>query len=55
MIDNEELKKQIKILNQEIDSLNINNQLLKDEAMKQKLDFTRREAIVKQQIEYKEK
>ena len=47
-------KDQINEMVQEIDRLRSENQELKDEIIKQKLDFTRGEAIVNQKIEFKD-
>ena len=47
-------KDQINDMNQEIDRLRSENQELKDDIVKQKLDFTRDEAIINQKIEFKD-
>ena len=54
LLDCDQLKKRMINLNQEIDSLRDTNQTLKDDIIKQQLDFTRKEAIINQKIEYKE-
>ena len=53
-IERQWFKDQINDMAQEIDRLRSENQELKDNLIKQKLDFTRDEAIVNQKIEFKD-
>jgi chromosome segregation ATPase len=52
--DKEELKESMNALSQELEQLRLDNQSLKDDLVKQKLEFTREEAIVNQKLQFKD-
>ena len=52
--DKQELREKLESLYQEIDQVHQTNQDLKDELIKQKLDFTREEAIINQKLKFKD-
>lgn len=52
--DKQELRDKLESMYQEIDQVHKTNQDLKDELIKQKLDFTREEAIINQKLKFKD-
>lgn len=52
--DKEELKESMNALSQELEQLRLDNQSLKDDQIKQKLEFTREEANVNQKLQFKD-